>query len=102
MNVPLPAWIVRLLSRRLSDAWREVVLGDLAEEYEARSAADPAAASRWLRWQAARCLVSPPPKRTPAAPWSLPPEKHPMLQTLAADVRYAVRVLGRAPPPRRA
>ncbi|MFI5078292.1 MAG: ABC transporter permease, partial [Vicinamibacteria bacterium] len=97
MTAPLPAWIVRLLSRRLSDTWREVVLGDLAEEYEARSAADPAAARRWLWWQAARCLVSPPPNRTPAALWSLPPEKHPMLQTLAADVRYAVRVLGRAP-----
>ena len=73
------------------------MLGDLAEEYEARSAADPAAARRWLWWQAARCLVSPPPSRTPAALWSLPLEKHPMLQTLAADVRYAVRVLGRAP-----
>ena len=36
MSAPLPAWIVWLLSRRLSDAWREVVLGDLAEEYEAR------------------------------------------------------------------
>ncbi|MFI5078515.1 MAG: hypothetical protein ACHQRO_14285, partial [Vicinamibacteria bacterium] len=97
MNVPLPALIIRLLSRRLSDAWREVVLGDLAEEYEARSVADPAAARRWLWWQAARCLVAPPPNRTPAALPSLPQEKHPMLQTLAADVRYAVRVLGRAP-----
>ena len=97
MSAPLPAWIVRLLSRRLSDTWREVVLGDLAEEYQARLAADPAAARRWLWWQAARCLVSPPPSRTPAALPSLPVEKHPMLQTLAADVRYAVRVLGRAP-----
>jgi putative ABC transport system permease protein len=97
MSAPLPAWIVRLLSRRLSDAWREVVLGDLAEEFEARSAADPAAARRWLWWQVVRSLVSPPPNRTPAALPSLPMEKHPMLQTLAADVRYAVRVLGRAP-----
>ena len=97
MSAPLPGWIVWLLSRRLSDAWREVVLGDLAEEYEARSAAAPAAARRWLWWQAVRCLVSPPPNRTPAALPSLPLEKHPMLQTLAADVRYAVRVLGRAP-----
>ena len=46
MTAPLPAWIVRLLSRRLSEPWREVVLGDLAEEYEARSAADPTAARR--------------------------------------------------------
>ena len=73
------------------------MLGDLEEEYEARSAADPPAARRWLWWQAVRCLASPPPSRTPAALPSLPVEKHPMLQTLAADVRYAVRVLGRAP-----
>ena len=33
MSAPLPGWIVWLLSRRLSDAWREVVLGDLAEEF---------------------------------------------------------------------
>src|SRR5204863_9376679 len=47
--------------------------------------------------QAARCLMSPPPHRAPTALPSLPQERHPMLQTLAADVRYAVRVLGRAP-----
>src|SRR5215203_460608 len=97
MTAPLPAWIVRLLSRRLPDPWREVVLGDLAEEYEARAAAAPAAARRWLWWQAVRCLVSPPPRRSPAAMPSLPQEKHPMLQTLAADLRYAVRVLRRTP-----
>jgi putative ABC transport system permease protein len=97
MSAPLPAWIAWLLSQRLPDAWREVVLGDLAEEFEARSGARPAAARRWLWWQAVRCLVSPPPHRAPAALPSLPVEKHPMLQTLVADVRYAVRVLGRAP-----
>ena len=97
MSAPLPGWIAWLLSRRLPDAWREVVLGDLAEEFEARSGARPADARRWLWWQAVRCLVSPPPHRAPAALPSLPVEKHPMLQTLVADVRYAVRVLGRAP-----
>jgi putative ABC transport system permease protein len=97
MSAPLPGWIAWLLSRRLPDAWREVVLGDLAEEFEARSGARPADARRWLWWQAVRCLASPPPHRAPAALPSLPVEKHPMLQTLVADVRYAVRVLGRAP-----
>jgi predicted permease len=96
MSAALPGWIVRLLSRRLSDGWREVVLGDLAEEYAARSAGAPGAARRWLIWQALRCLAAPPPDRRAAAP-SLPQEKHPMVQTLAADLRYAVRVLGRTP-----
>ena len=93
----LPAPIVWLLSRRLSETWREVVLGDLAEEFDARCAAAPAAARRWLWWQAVRCLASPPPDRKTAAVPSLPVEKYPMLHTLAADVRYAVRVLGRTP-----
>jgi putative ABC transport system permease protein len=94
---PLPGWIARLLAWRLSGAWREVVLGDLAEEYAARVAIAPASALRWLLWQAIRCLAAPPPDRRSTALPSLPEEKHPMLQTLAADLRYAVRVLGRTP-----
>jgi len=56
-----------------------------------------AAVSAWLLWQTLRCLAFPPPAaRQPALP-SLPVERHPMLQTLAADLRYAIRILGRAP-----
>jgi predicted permease len=96
MSAPLPAWSVRLLSRRLGEPWREVVLGDLAEEFAARSADAPGAARRWLVWQVVRSLASPPPRRRPALP-SLPQERHPMLQTLVADARYAVRGLVRTP-----
>ena len=97
MSATLPGWIVWLLSRRLSEPWREVVIGDLAEEYAARFQATPAGARRWVCWQAIRCVAAPPPCRLPAALPSLPQEKHPMLQTLAADVRYAVRALRRTP-----
>jgi len=93
----LPGWIVWLLARRLSAAWREVVIGDLAEEYAARADVAPSAARRWLAWQTIRCLAAPPPDRRPAALPSLPQEKHPMLQTLAADLRYALRILRRTP-----
>ena len=73
------------------------MLGDLAEEYAARAAAAPAAARRWLWWQAIALPGRRRRRSTPAALPSLPVEKHPMLQTLVADVRYAVRVLGRTP-----
>ena len=75
MSATIPAWAVWLLTRRLADPWREVVIGDLAEEYAARAADAPGAARRWLLWQVIRSLVSPPPGRRSALP-SLPQEKH--------------------------
>ncbi len=96
MSPTIPVWAVWLLTRRLADPWREVVIGDLAEEYAARAADAPGAAWRWLLWQVIRSLVWPPPDRRSALP-SLPQEKHPMLQTLAADARYALRGLARTP-----
>jgi putative ABC transport system permease protein len=98
MPPPLPRWAAALLSLRLSNEWREFVLGDLAEEYAARAAAAPAAARRWLLWQTLRCFASPPPapRRLGAVP-SMPRESHRMLQNLVADARYAFRSLARTP-----
>jgi hypothetical protein len=95
---PLPPVVVRLLSRRLSDDWREVVLGDLAEEYAARAEASPAAARRWLAWQVARCLAVPPRSaRRPGAIPTVPTERFRMLQSFLADARFALRSLRRTP-----
>src|SRR5215475_3701414 len=58
-----PRLAIWLLTRRLSDEWREFVVGDLEEEFEARSVDSPAAARAWFWWQAMRCLAAPPPVR---------------------------------------
>ena len=84
-----------LLSRRLADEWREFVLGDLEEEFAARAAASRSAATAWYWWQALRCLASPPPVHPRTQPLGLPGDSR--MRTLAADVRYAVRVMLRTP-----
>jgi hypothetical protein len=93
----LAAW---LLSCRVADDWREFVLGDLAEEFDARSAASPRAARRWYWRQALRCLASPP-KTAPAARASCSAESDstgdPFMRTFLADLRYGSRALLRAP-----
>jgi predicted permease len=89
---------VWLLTRRLGAEWREFVVGDLEEEFLARSSRSARAARAWFCWQAVRCLVSPPPGNgdLPAAEPSSPPGD-PIVQTLISDIRYAFRVLLRAP-----
>ena len=57
---PLAIW---LLTKRLSDEWRDFVVGDLEEEFATRSADSPFAARAWFWWQAIRCLAAPPPDR---------------------------------------
>jgi predicted permease len=93
----LASW---LLLRRVPPAWREFVAGDLEEEFRARAAADPAAASRWFWRQAIRCALNPP-RQAQAYPYSTrSSEASPgdsMMRTLAGDVRYAFRVLRRTP-----
>ena len=87
-----------LLARRLPSEWREFVLGDLEEEFLARCAASPSAARRWFWWQTIRCLAAPPrvgPPSTMAHPLPAPGDS--MFRTLAADCRYSLRVLMRAP-----
>jgi hypothetical protein len=86
---------VWLLRHRLSSEWRDFILGDLEEEFHDRAAASPSAARRWFWWQAIRCAIAPPP--TSSAPVAVPRSGDSMLRTLAADIRYAIRVLLRAP-----
>ncbi len=94
MNANPPGLAVWLLTRRVPADWRDFVLGDLEEEFHQRSAASPAAARRWFWRQTVRCAIAPP----------QPPSLHlsrsqgdPLVRTLAADLRYALRVLWRAP-----
>jgi predicted permease len=91
-----PRLAVWLLERRLRSDWREFVVGDLEEEFAQRSAVSPAAARRWFWWQALRCLVAPPPREHPFAA-SINSPGDPMPRTILGDVRYAFRVLLRAP-----
>ena len=94
MKLAPPSLPALLLSRRLSPEWREYVLGDLEEEFAARAAQSPTAARRWYWSQAVRCLIAPP-KPSPGA--DITPERDPLMRTLAADLRYAARVLVRTP-----
>jgi putative ABC transport system permease protein len=91
-----PGLAVWLLGRRLSPEWHEFVLGDLAEEFDQRSAVSPSAAWRWFWWQAIRCMVAPPP-RQPAATAPIHSSGDSMGRTILADLNYAIRVLLRAP-----
>jgi predicted permease len=84
-----------LLSRRLAGEWRDFVLGDLEEEFAARAAVSPAAASAWYWRQALRCLAAPPPVHPRSQPLGLSGDSR--MRTLAADVRYAIRVMLRTP-----
>nr|MDQ3069429.1 ABC transporter permease [Acidobacteriota bacterium] len=90
-----PRLAVSLLHRRLPAEWRDFVLGDLSEEFEFRSQSSPAAATRWFWWQTLRCLIAPPRPQSHFHP-SRSRGDSPVL-TLLADIRYAVRVLLRAP-----
>jgi predicted permease len=89
-----PSFPERLLARRLSPEWRDYVLGDLEEEFHARAAASPSAARRWYWRQAIRCLAAPP---RPSAVTRQTRKRDPFMRTLAADLRYATRVLLRTP-----
>jgi putative ABC transport system permease protein len=94
MNAAPPSLAARLLAWRLSPAWREYVLGDLEEAFHARAAVSPRAARAWYWRQALRCLAAP-----PAAPAITPPSpnRDPFMLSIAADLRYALRVLLRTP-----
>ena len=93
---PRPA--VWLLAHRLSDEWRDFIVGDLIEEFAERSVSSPARARAWFWRQTVRCLIAPPPAPQQArvvAPIAPPGDS--MLRTVVADVRYGLRVLTRAP-----
>jgi predicted permease len=87
-----PRLALRLLAWRLSADWHDFVVGDLQEEFRARATASPAAARRWFWRQTLRCLTAPP--RTHRLSF---PSGDSFMRTLAADLRYAFRVLRRTP-----
>ena len=95
MNATPPRLAVWLLSRRLAPEWREFVIGDLAEEFAARANASRGRARRWFWWQAIRCLAAPPPHAAARPIASV--SRDPIMRTLLSDIRYAARVLLRAP-----
>ena len=93
----LPAWPIWLLTRRLSNAWRDFVIGDLEEEYQTRRLRSPLAARSWFWRQTVRCLMAPPPVHyTPVAAASISRRLASCSHSLA-DLRYAARVIRRAP-----
>jgi predicted permease len=82
-----------MLAWRLPAARRYFVLGDLEEEFRARSAASAPAARGWYWRQALRCLAAP-----PKPPLSIHiPNGDPFMRTLLSDIRHALRVFVRAP-----
>jgi len=89
-----PSLPARLLARRLSREWADYVLGDLEEEFRARATVSRRAASLWYWRQAIRCLTTPPGN---AAISSEKPGRDPFMRTIAADLKYALRVLLRTP-----
>ncbi len=48
-----------LLALRVPAEWRDYVVGDLHEEFAARSAVAPRQARRWFWRQTLRCLLTP-------------------------------------------
>jgi putative ABC transport system permease protein len=91
-----PRLAIWLLARRLSAEWRDFVVGDLEEEFSARSVDSPVAAHAWFWWQTMRCLAAPPPVRPNPLPMGSSPGDSRM-RTLFADLRYAFRVMSRTP-----
>ena len=91
-----PRLAIRLLSLRLRAPWREVVIGDLEEEFMTRSAESRVAASIWFWWQTLRCLVAPPRVHATHSPRSTGAGDARM-RVLAADLRHFLRVTRRAP-----
>ena len=99
MKAGPPRLAVWLLARRLSSEWRDFVLGDLEEEFGERRAIAPFAAYAWFWWQTIRCAASPPRRHYPplAAASFQGSAGDPTMRTMILDLRYALRVLSRAP-----
>jgi len=91
-----PRFAIWLLSMRLRDEWRDFVVGDLEEEFATRSGDSRLAARGWFWWQTMRCLVAPPAVRPPTRQRE-PVRGDSTMRRLIADVRYALRVMSRAP-----
>jgi putative ABC transport system permease protein len=98
MRVHPPRLAVSLLAKRLPTEWRELVLGDLEEEFEKRRARSRSDARLWFWRQTIRGLAAPPPRRRhrPASRSSFSSGDS-IVHTLVADLRYSVRFLFRTP-----
>ena len=97
MKVTPPPLAMWLLSHRLSETWRDFVLGDLEEEFHAR-VADLGAGRTSLVLAPGRCAACSHPRQYrwhPTVPQD--PSGDSMLRTLVADVRYGIRILARTP-----
>jgi putative ABC transport system permease protein len=97
MMVEPPRIALWLLARRLSAEWRDFIVGDLVEEFQARSVVSSTRARRWFWRQTLFCLASPPRVRPhpPLADRGAPGDS--MIRTVLVDVRYGLRVLAHAP-----
>jgi putative ABC transport system permease protein len=91
-----PRLALWLLARRLPVEWRDFVLGDLEEEFHLRCDTSLSRARRWFWWQALRCFAAPPRYRGHSSV-SSGPQGDSLVRSLMADIRYALRVLLRAP-----
>ena len=96
MKTRSPRFATWLLNLRLHDKWRDFVVGDLEEEFVARSGHSRLGARAWFWWQTIRCLAAPPPvRRTPESRASSAGE--PSIQAVLRNLRYATRTLRNAP-----
>jgi putative ABC transport system permease protein len=112
-----PRLAIWLLNKRLPAEWRDFVVGDLEEEFAARSGDSPVAAQAWIWWQTMRCLAAPPPVRLEPLPMRSTGATEAMgatgsmqsigsigsshgdskMRTLFTDLRQAFRVITRTP-----
>jgi predicted permease len=84
-----------LLERCIIAADRDAVLGDLCEEFEARSVQSPAKARAWFRRQALRSLVPALRRRWPAPIHSQPQGR--LMDALWQDLRFSLRQVRQRP-----
>jgi predicted permease len=89
-----------LHERSLSAAERDPIVGDLLEEFELRATHDPQLATRWLWEQTLRSMVPNLRRRLRTdrtVPSNEPAQGARMLNGLATDLRFALRLLRRQP-----
>jgi putative ABC transport system permease protein len=91
-----PRLAMWLLAKRLSTEWHDFVVGDLEEEFVARSRRSLSRARGWFWWQTLRCLAAPPQEHVSAARRQSAGGRKAM-RMLLADLRNAIRTLHGTP-----
>jgi predicted permease len=95
-----PRLALWLHERTLAAEEREPIVGDLLEEYSARSAFDPGAARRWVWAQTCRSIVPNLRRRmVTRRPAGAPAEGAHMMPGLGTDLRFSLRLMRRQPLP---